>query len=494
MKKGLKGFLVALVAFGSVSAAGSNNKTYFNTRIGRDHAAAYTTFHELVEKNTDRIGGHLQVTGFYAHSTNDKHLAKNFGADGTDSITVVAPTIAGGRYTSNLQTQRTARQVASNLIWHNSTTPGTLLGTIKFSPKQTVYGARFDYVHRFDKWLVDGLYAAIDLPVVHVENDLNMKVENETGDTDALSLTKVLKGEETAVTNKTALKYSKMKNSSETALGDLKARIGWNFLESSKYHVGINVEGVFPTAEEGDEQFAYRARTGDSKFGLGGGLDASAVIWEEDDENLKLSGSVQYRYLFEGKEKRTLGLKSLKYYGSAQHSTVNDPLLSQHYQIGEVGQTGMEPLANKSTVDCDVQMGSQIDAIASVAYNNGGFTLDAGYNLFWKEAEKVSHRLGSDWDSKYALVQADYDPAVALAEGTTLNEAAADYLKRSDLNEEAAAKQSELVHKVFLAAGYTAKSWEYPVMVGVGVGYELPSNNRDAAEGYSVWVKAGVAF
>ena len=50
---------------------------------------------------------------------------------------------------------------------------------MKFDPKQTVYGVRLDYVHRFDKW-VDGLYAAFDVPFVHITNDLNMHVEQGT--------------------------------------------------------------------------------------------------------------------------------------------------------------------------------------------------------------------------------------------------------------------------------------------------------------------------
>ena len=41
---------------------------------------------------------------------------------------------------------------------------------------------------------------------------------------------------------------------------------------------------------------------------------------------------------------------------------------------------------------------------------------------------------------------------------------------------------------------YVANEWEYPVMIGTGIAYEIPANNRDAAEGYSFWAKAGIAF
>lgn len=495
MNRNLKGLLIALAVYGTAFAASTNNKTHLNVRVDRDNVPAYTTFHKMVsDKNEDRLGGSVEVTGHYGRSVNDSHLASSFGADGTGSINVVAGT--GAARITPLQPN-----VNADLILHvQGTTPNALAGVLNFAPKQTVYGLRLDYFQSFDKW-VDGLFLHVILPFEHMTNDINMTIPTDTeASEDSVKLKALFTGKTIARTDTkndhTALKYAKMNNNSETGLGDIEARIGWNFLDGKKYHAGVHAAVVFPTGNEANEEFLWAAQTGESKWGIAAGADASALLWEKDEQSLTLLGCLQYKYLFEGDEKRNIGLKELRYTadGTARNLVLN-PIASLYYQVGEVGVAGLQPLANVSTLDVDVKPGSQIDGTVSLAYTNGGFTLDFGYNLFWKEAESVT--LSSTWDdAKYGVARKVYDATAAFgaAGADTLAENTTGLITKADLDFDGAATPAIIKHKVFTGVGYVAKTWEYPVMAGAGIAYELPSSNRNTTEGYSFWVKLGASF
>lgn len=528
MNKSVKSLLIALAAFGTAYASDSYNKTHYNTRVGRDTVPAFTTFHEMKsDKNDERFGGNVEATGFYARSTNPSHLAKNFGANGAETINVIAGTAA-----NILQLNQNHPNVISTLLLHDQSNNGinALAGTLHFDPRQTVYGVRFDYFQRFDKWF-DGLWASVAIPFLQVRNDLNMCVKacdhvpfSLGGDN--VPLYKIFNGEtiERAVDEDkhVALKCAKMCNNSKSGFGDIEAKLGWRFMEGSKYHLGVNATVVFPTGDKPDAQYLWAARTGEGKWGLGLGVDGSTILWEDKDQNLKLIGDLQYKYLFSGNENRTLGLKKLFYSDGANTQVINNPILSQYYLVGTKGSAGLQPLANFSTLKVKVEPGSQVDGTVAFAYNNGNLTLEAGYHLFWKEAERVSLSgvskdpcggcksdcksdcetcpamcCGGVWkDDTYGVAAPDFLAASGTFAGanTLVGNAEKGYIKKCDLNTDQAETPSQLSHKIFGGLGYTAKNWEYPVMVGVGLAYEIPSNNKDTAEGYSFWAKAGVAF
>lgn len=512
MNKSLKGLLVAVVAFSNVYASESIHKTHLNTRLHVDKVAAATTFHGMTaDKDKDRWGGNLEITGFYARTVNGSHLGKNFGANGTDSVTV----ISGANDTIKALKANHPNVVSGLLLpTYNNTT--ALAGTLRFAPRQVMYGGRLDYHHRLDQ-LLDGLYVAANVSLMRVENSVNMKIEKPADQVDSTSarikLEQLFSGQKITRAaaednNLTELKYARMCKNSKTGLSDIEGLVGYNFIENEDCHAGVKACVVLPTSSKADPEYLFGARTGEGKFGIGAGLDGSAVLWKEGDECFKVLGSANYRYLFSGKERRTFGLNNVRYYtGSVQDVALN-PVLSQYYPVATKGQKGLQPLANVSTLKVDVKAVSLMDGTIMFAYNNGGFCLDFGYNLFWKEAERTvfptTCTSGSSADAwvndKYALVSSTYDvqndfPNAATDFLTNVNNTTTKgYIQESDLYKEGAEAAAQLVHKVFVGAGYTTKTWDYPVMVGAGVSYDIPSSNRDAAEGYAFWAKAGVSF
>jgi len=513
MNKKITGLLVALAVVGSAVASDSNNKTHLNTRVCRENIPAYTTFGEMIaNKDEDRWGSNFALTGFFGRSTNGSHLARNFGTDGAETILVQVTNDNEAATTHefrNLNTVANRTNVPGELLLHmQGVATNPLSGTLRFEPRQIVYGAVLDYYQNFDRWF-EGLFFSLRIPLVRIENDIHLSIENGFvgGRTNEnIPLVDMFNG---AYHNRTtdsdqnfALKYGKMCCNTKSGLGDIEANFGYRFLDGSKYHSAFNISVVFPVAGDADPAFLWGARTGENKWGLGFGFDGSATLWEEADQNLKLVGCAQYKYLFSGTERRTLGLKELRYFNYASVvDTVHDPILSPYYLVGLQGIKGLQPLANISTLDVKVEPGSQIDATVAYVYNNGGFTLDMGYNLFWKEAERVSLKTTcTGWDNaKYGVSNKTYNADTTLfgktntLAGATATDAQA-YIQTSDLDTRKAETPAQIVHKVFAGVGYLTRNWEYPIMVGAGVSYEIPSSNRDAAEGYAFWAKAGISF
>lgn len=513
MNKILKGLLVTLFMVGCAQASQDNNKTHLNTRLGRDNVIALTTFNALKsEEPGDRFGANLQLTGFYGRTTNGSHLAKNFGADGTETISVVA---SNATSVQNLGTL--GRVVPSGLLLHEigASNAVALKGTMRFSPRQLMYGARLDYYQNLDKYY-KGLFVEACIPFIHAQSSINLTTENETPHAEVATqsnkskiyikdlfsgnLVREVTGASNAQKNATEkLKYAKMCTNSKTSLGDVEAKVGYKFMEHADYDASVKAILVLPTGSKPMAEYLFSARTGESKFGLGASVDASTVLWEEKDENFRVFGSLQYKFLFNGTEKRTLGLNKFDYVTSVDtvfnHSAY--PILSHYYLVGENGKAGLNPLANISTLNLSVKPGSQLEGNVMFSYNNGGFCLDFGYNMFWKQAERVTIKSGQWKANTYGIAKfayeadGDFDAQESVAESTNTD---LSFIAEKDLFKEGAESAAQLVHKAFLGVGYTAKTWEYPIMVGAGVSYDIPANNRDAAEGYMLWAKAGIAF
>lgn len=518
MNKVLKGFLIATLAISSASAKDfvAPKTNLSDIRLVSDNSPYYTMFHKMkAAKNDTLIGGNIDATGFYAHSVNSPNFGKNFGVNGTNQVKVIGTT--NPDILANISSSHP--NVLGALLVHESAlgtgaSASEIAGTFDFQPKQTAWGVTLNYFQRLDK-VLDGLYVGAKVPFAHYKNDLGVSIKNETKITNEkvnVSVMDALQGKtlsrDSAENAQEALKYGKLCSDTKTGLGDIELFAGWNFLEGKKYHAGVNAGVVFPTAGDANPEARWAARTGEGKWGIRLGADASALLWEDEDQSLTVNASVLYKYLLSGTEKRMLGLKTLRHYDANAQKVelLRDPIWSEYYLVGTKGSAGLQPLANVSTLDVKVKGRNMLEGQLAFAYTNGGFTLDLGYNLLWKEREHLSLKglcgdtcSTSTWDNKYAVANKQYDADEEFAVGNSLTgigslDEAEAYLTTEDLNLKGAAANSQLVHKVFAGVGYQTTTWEYPVFVKAGVAYELPSNKRDALEGYSVYVGGGFSF
>ncbi len=498
MKKLLKGFLVLSLFAVGVKAA--TNKTFTLPRShGVNLAMEYTTWNELLQtKDDDRFGANFQIVPFYQDSSESDGLGKYFGYKNLNVFNIKSINHVVSPFDA-------AKDIDYQYVTHRSVDIAHTNAQVKYDPEQEAYGVRIDYYQDLEK-ILTGLYLKVVIPIVHVENDMRLSVTADTGFLGAKvnGLNKVIRyfngdysvaaGEHDA---QKALTHAKMKGDNDTTgVADIDIVLGYKFLDKEKYHMSINLGLTIPTGDDADGDYLFEAIVGNGNhWALGFGLDFGAKLWEDGDQNIKIAAAMNYRYLFESTEKRTIGftLEGLP-------ATANS--LTHYFVIAKPDGTQNygTPAANILTRDLDVEPGSQIDALLMFTYNNGGFNFDLGYNFFWKDSEDVSVKSWTTEDEKWAVIAQDYDfaavvPTPAVDGDYATGAYATSKLTKARLDVGRAGTPSQDTHKLFGGLGYIFKEWEYPLMLNISGHYEWADAHSDGGiENWGIWGKLGVAF
>jgi hypothetical protein len=506
MNKILKGLLATTIAF-SPMLADHTNKTFLMPRpTGVDLPMEYNTWEELVNRKShhDKFGGHLQVVGFYYGSSNDGEIGKYFGVHNKSSFAM----------TRNATINSSASDVATDLDLgyflhdYNNTLYGlsntdatTPEATISLDPEHDAYGARFDYYQNLD-CLLKGLFLKFDLPIVCVENDAKLRVSNAAVGTGATATDADLKtrletyfkgtyAQTTAANSnqQVALNHALYTGrQSETGVADIDLAIGYKFLNKESYYASLALAITIPTGNDADGVHMFEPIVGNGQhFGLGGNLEGMVKVWGDCDQNIKMHLKVNYRYLFESSEHRTLGIKNTA-------GNVRD--WGHYYLLGKVtnpttANNQLTPAANVTTLNVDVTPGSQLDGILGFAYNNGGFTFDLGYNLYVREAEDVHLKdtLATGW----SLASRAWNTAT-ITGGTQIGELlTTSPLTNANLDTGVAETPSQTSHSIYGGFGYIFKEWEYPLQLRLGGKYEWAGENS-VIEKWTIHGGIGIGF
>ncbi len=477
MNKTIKGLIILALALSANNAGAHTNKTFMQPRNQAlvNLPLINTTFAErLGAKIEDRFGGNFEVVGFYGENLEKSKTGKYFGINDSASFTL-----------DRKVTDPTKALEIGNLIhdvtkYNDAIDPSKVM-TLKLDPKSITYGVDLAYHQDLSK-IVNGMYLKVILPIQRIENDPKMTIVGE-GDFNATNaqVVKYFAGEtlipasDAAKNVQVALEKAKINGKRvATGVADIDVALGYNFLKKETYHMGLNIGLTIPTGNEVTGEYMFAPTYGSKHFGLGGGLCADARVWGKTNHNVKVNFAANYRYLFSATEKRTLGATDANW-GQYQllHSTA-------------AAVTPFIPAANLGTPDLDITPGSQVDGIVGLAYNNGGFNFDLGYNMFFKEKETGKVKNGVDI-TKYAkaVLNSDASADLSALAGSALTAAAVDM--------SAALTPAQLTHSAYAGLGYAFKNWEYPLMLGLGGKYEFAQKNS-AMGGYQGWVKAGLSF
>jgi len=479
------GLMSAALTLSAAHVQAHTNKTFLMPRpISVNLPMETQGFRELINRKAeDKFGGNIQATGFYKGSTGKKKLGKYFGIKEHDVV--------------SFETTKDTLVKDFNLGYmiHDTTSAtnsSANLGTIKFAPKHTEYGVRIDYFQELDK-IVRGLYLKANFPVAHVENDMKLAVTLPTPrvSTDPITsrehIISYFKGnydkDTTSVTQDSQVKLENALidgKRSKTGIADIELVLGYKFVNKEKYNASLNLALVIPTGNEADGKYAFETLYGNGKhFAFGGGLDGMLRLWGDEHKNIPLNIGVNYRYLFEAAEKRTLGIKN---YNWAQYTNLAawDSTDTTHTKV----KGNNIPAANKLTQNVDVTPGNMLDGIIDIGYNNGGFNITLGYNMYFRETESVK--------LKEAWTDLSYGIASPSGVGTTAY-TSPKMISKSDFDTTAAETSSQFTNSIYGGMSYAFKEWEHPLMLGLGGSYEMVSKNS-AIQGWSVWGKAGLSF
>lgn len=456
MNKFLKSMMVAALALSAARLqAGTDkvthlhtDKTTLTTRSNGVNSAMEWSggFAEQVMRgDKNRFGGNFQAVGFYNDSAKNDALAKYF-------LSANKSTINFGTGGDAPNYQLPASTGVSSLTNDDSWA---------LAMEHSSYGVHLNYFQDLEK-ILKGLHFSINLPVVQVSNKVSITNKGANAIASGAYLL------DTANLTNARIKNGNLQN---TGIADIDLQLGYKFLDKETYSACIDLGLTIPTGNDNKGQYVFDAIYGNGQhFGLGAGLGFGARVWGDHHHNIKLHAGLQYRYLFEASEKRTLGL---------QDATGTVVQLGQYTMLTAAAAGTSDTIAaNVTTLNVNVTPGSLLDGVVSLAYNNGGFLVDAGYNLYFREVETL--KLKDKWDeTKYT---------------STFNTATtASAVKTENLSTGSATTPSQTTHKVFGNLGYMFRDWETPVHVAAGAHYEFVSSNS-AIEGWGVNARLGISF
>ncbi|MGD1997518.1 MAG: hypothetical protein PVJ92_01240, partial [Candidatus Dependentiae bacterium] len=411
MKQVVRGLLLSALAISSAGAKVYGDRTFLNHRDeGSDAALDFAgNNHFCAKANDNNLGATIMVSPFYSKTNNNEDIAKWFGQGTTGKITVAKSTTAksGDFEGSDIDHSPTTD--------YQALTELPMYGTVSLKPERVAYGARLSWNQSLDS-LLPGLCFHVNTPLVQANTNMNMSVSGTASASPANSggagkgladffggsLTKTL-GTTNKHVKQAALSKAKLstKKQGKFSVGDVNVGFGWNFFNRKKFSANLGVNLVVPTGNSATGEWVFEPMVGNGGHTmLGASLGANFKAVCKKNLQVALKAVADWRYGFEATVKRTIGVG---------HNTGTVADSSSHYTMGmEHKVSGVFPLANVLTKDCNVTLGHQVDAVVALAGTFRGIKFDLGYNLFAREAEKVELKDKQWTDDKYAYADRLY--------------------------------------------------------------------------------------
>ncbi|MBX9830858.1 hypothetical protein K2X40_02790 [Candidatus Babeliales bacterium] len=499
MRVSLRTLALLALCVGTVFADNDSqyaNRTFLMPRpTNVDKAMEWTTWHaHFFKKHQEKhgINSHFQVTGFWQASTNDEDLGTYFGiGNGKNSFVVGDPTVDGV-------------EINSFRLIHNADGGGGLSdpfpGTITFKPERESFGFRLDYIQDINA-PIKNLFFKASMPIVHVETDMEISVAdsvkqiilddpNNTEYTIADFFAGNINVSQNPMDNtnqQESLKFAKINGDrSKTGIADLDLALGYKYFHSATSHAFISVFVTVPTGSKVRGTYLFEPIVGNGHHvALGASVYAGAQVWSGEQGKLRVDGCLNYSYLFEGTEQRTIGVKNI--------TTGNTELLGFYNMGARIGQVDKPffPLANVLTRDLRVQPNSQIDALLNLSFQSKRFIVEVGYNLYWKDQESIWVKNTDDLIGQVGIVSPTAVSNVAITAASFVGGAA---FTADNLDINAAKTPSQITHKLSAGLAFKYKiNNSYPSSLGIGGSYEFAPKNS-SVEQYAVWGKAGFSF
>ncbi len=422
-------------------------------------------------------------------------------------------------------------------------------GTVTFCPKIQNFVADIDLFFGWDEF-VCGLWSRFSIPINWTRWTLGLNDSNAgTGattfpnglynafdaatavDVPYTSLKDAWKGTQ-PFGAAPVLKKGRIDGSqSETAVAGLKMELGYDFLRRDKSHLALSFLVVAPTGNKPNATYLFDAISGSSKsWEIGADFNGHWNFWErqECNQSLGLHFDVALVSQLKSSQTRLFGMKN----GGVQGVGVNQAtpaacnvaagsswLLLKQVSDGAAGVltptvTGLERAANVLALQAKIGAGFETNGAILLKYIRNHFSVDLGYELYYRSQEKLSSRATID-PYTYGVYGATLDNTDAInylspasaSTSTIGNPAYPDYLngadtfvylQDSDVCACTALQPATLSNKVFGFCEYSWDNCDWDPTVGLGASYEIGASKSGAKNvalnQWSVLAKGSISF
>lgn len=439
MKQSFKALCVLALISGSIMQAAVLPYLAFRSQ-GFNAARELVGWQTQINKgNMCNLYGSFSVTPEYTRSFDEQRLSEYLFSDALTSK------CSDSRCTSfTVQGTKVLNRDSKALMAENFYLPTDFSSVITIAPRIDNFLVDLNLYVGLDEW-AQGLFFRIHTPITHTRWNLNF-CENVisagsnnydpgyfndfiTGSTldancygvkrsamlDDFSDYIINGGNINTVAGVTfdSLQYARVAQNrmSKTALAELTAAFGWNFIACDSYHLGLEIRAAAPTGNRPHGRYVFEPIVGQGHhWELGVGLTTHANLWKSCDEcqSFDVYLDANATHLFKTRQCRTFDLvdKPLSRYmlaskfgAPAQNLYIIDsftsitPLLAGTSHLSATQfQKEFSPIANITTLPVDVSAAVQGDIVLKCAFTNNKFQWDFGYNFWGRSCEKICPR------------------------------------------------------------------------------------------------------
>ena len=310
---------------------------------------------------------------------------------------------------------------------------------------------------------------------------------------------------------------------SKSGFAEAQVALGWNFVNRPNGHAGLNIRGSIPAGTRSKAIYLFEPIIGNGHHAeLGIGFTGHLLLWERDGEQtITIWADANITHLFASRQRRSFDLFNpadpnndfFKGFGTRY------VLAKQFDALGNY--TGVSlPAIDVTTLECDVSMAIQVDAVIMASYEYCGYTADLGYDVWFRSRENISNREAIP-HNRYALkgIQnvatglglSNATQSTATVTGNKFTEQAlvADpnppvFFNDNQIDVNSAQATRGFTHKVFGSFGYSFQNCTRWVEPFIGIGGEVEFEglnprheikaNKNSISQWGVWIKAGFGF
>jgi hypothetical protein len=353
--------------------------------------------------------------------------------------------------------------------------------TVSIHPERSVIGWLAHGYFNLD-FFVTGLWADVAFTVAQAKHKLHFKEVGNEGN---------IVGNASTVADAFANRNVFAADCKHTGVDDVLLRIGYDYNYCDNDHAGLYFLGIAPTGKDYNNARWFQPLVGSQQGAVGAGFEMDYTIWSSDNNDLVFQTELLYQYRLRSEERRTFDYKN----GS----------LSRFLLVASATNTE-NPVSGLSQLEncVRVEPRSQLEWWANFHYQWCNWAAEVSYNLWFRDAEKVSYT-NFDFENTGIFLGNCKPPALTSCSTATIAtlpltgtaDAVFTGLKSSDVNLHSGAAQKALTHKFSGAVAYNNVFADcYPFYVGLGAGYEFASckYRRHALENWSVYGKWGISW
>lgn len=493
MKKFIAALLILACPTMYALTEATNHTIMFPKEGFGSFAVHQASWHNMVY-NKQEHGAATQVYAYLQSSLPNDHESEYFTFDNLKSVSVKSGSATGNPEAFNKQSF--TRSILGQ--WLGFTAADNINTDFSITPEQKQYGLIFevsqDLKNLIDWSFFEHLSIGISAPITHIENKLSFK-----GDTTILNR---LQGKSSGSLNfSEGMQYLKLDTDTQTAtnLANVKLNLGTKYQSEDDILIATNTTLTIPLAGHVANRKLFEPIVGyNGHIVMGSNVSFQIPLLVSKAGLSRVCGffGLENKFLLQNHQPRTFEIRNKPF-------SRYMPILDRHSNTLIHGTTAF-------TKECLVEPFNIVDFIMGVRFKYKDSVGEIGYELWGHGTEQVSIKDDNPWDNKrYAIPAIDQNLTlqkdgndILTASKSTINYAADKdgattdgniYIKSTDLNMQAAAASTALVHRGYATVGFTKKGTKRDCFANIGLFMEASQNNA-AFNNWGGWFKLGFTF